>query len=43
MYGKITTQAVQKTMMARKGKKRRWVKGVSWKRTQIERKATVKK
>lgn len=43
MYGTITMQAVQKTMMDLKGNRSSWVTGVSRKRTQMERKATVKK
>lgn len=43
MYGKITTQAVQKTMTAWYGNRINRDSGVSVRSTQMERKATVKK
>lgn len=43
MNGKITTHAVQKTIMDWYGKRMRCDTGVSQSRTQMERKATEKK
>jgi hypothetical protein len=43
MYGRITMQAVYKIMTAFHGNRRILVRGVSVKRTQMERNATEKK